>query len=163
MCLRERQYVFGRDDVSSGETMWLPETGCLGHKLTSRSSPDLFPASIRIKMMREIHWSCQNCPEHMKIHENQPPTKKIDKKYIFFLKKIRRCKIENSTILRVQTIGLPKSRGARGGALGWGHAWVITIRKGHSSHSQTDCNASGYINRVRPQLWQCMARAVGLH
>ena len=56
MCFPERQCVFQRDNVSSGDTMWLPETGCPGHKLTSRSSPDLFPASIRIKMMRETRW-----------------------------------------------------------------------------------------------------------
>ena len=74
MSLPERQCVFGRDNVSSGKTMWLPETGCPGHKLTSRSSPDMFPASIRIKMMREIHWACQNCSEYFKNHENQPST-----------------------------------------------------------------------------------------
>ena len=75
MCLPERQCVFWRDNVSSGETMWLParqcgfrrdnvasgetmwraETGCPRHKLTSKSSLDLFPASIRIKYTAAEH------------------------------------------------------------------------------------------------------------
>ena len=70
MCLRDLQCVFERDNVSSGETMWLPETGCPGHKLTSRSSPDMFPASNRTKTIRLIHWSDQNCSEWFKNHEN---------------------------------------------------------------------------------------------
>ena len=111
MCLRERQCVFGRDNVSSGKTMCLPGTRRPSQKLTSRSSLDVFPASIRTKMMREIHWSCQNCPEYVKNHENQPP---IVFHFVFQNKcqNLRRCKIENYTILRVQTQGLPKSGGA---------------------------------------------------
>ena len=50
--------VCGMPDTLSSEDpgMWRPETGCPAQKLTSRLSPDLFPASIRIKMMRETHW-----------------------------------------------------------------------------------------------------------
>ena len=88
MCLPETQCGFQRHNVVSGDTMWLLETQCdfqrqdvclsdtyqvfPGHKLTSRSSPDLFPASIRIKTIREIRWSCQHSPECRKKYENQP-------------------------------------------------------------------------------------------
>ena len=87
MCFLERQCVSWRDNMSSGDTMRLPDTGCPGQKLTSRWSPDLFPASIRITMMREVHWSYQKCPEHMKNHENQPPKFFLTKILNFFGKK----------------------------------------------------------------------------
>ena len=85
--LPKKKCVCGRNNVRLGETMSLPDTGCPGHKLTSRWSPDMFPASIRIKMTREIHWACQKCPEQMKIHENQFPKKKNAKQISFFLEK----------------------------------------------------------------------------
>ena len=95
MCLPEIQCIFQTHNVSTGDTMcvpetkcvWsrdtmsLPETACPGQKLTSRLSPDMFPASIRIKMMRETRWQRQKCPEYLKNHENSPP--------IFFSKKFK--------------------------------------------------------------------------
>ena len=127
MYVRERQCIFGRDNVSSGESMWLPERECvfprdnvssrenvpvsetyrvfLGHKITSRSSADVLPASIRIKMIQEIRWSCRIYPKYLK------------KTLICFqtnCQHLRRCKIENYTILRVQTLGLPKTGGDGG-------------------------------------------------
>ena len=95
MCVPETQCVFRRHNVCSGDTMWPPDTGCPGQKMTSRLSPDLFPASIRIKMMREIRWYRQKCPEYLKNHENPPQF--FFSKFFFqnFWKKIRRCRIEN--------------------------------------------------------------------
>ena len=44
-----------------------------GHKLTSRSSPDMILAPNRIETMRPIHWSDQTCRERPSNHENHLP------------------------------------------------------------------------------------------
>ena len=118
MCLSERQCVFQRDNVSSGDTMWLSETWCPSHKLTSRSSPDMFPASIRIKMMRETHWWCQKYPEYLKNHENPPPKKISQKNLNFFGKKYVDVKLKIRLFCGFRPYGFENRES--GGARNWG-------------------------------------------
>ena len=61
--------------------MWLPDTGCPGPKMTSRSSPDVFLARNRIKTVGVIRWFDENCVEWLKHHKKTPPT--IQTGYVF--------------------------------------------------------------------------------
>ena len=58
LCPRQRMSMSGTESVYVRDTEFFRDTHRVfpGHKLTSKSSPYLFPASIRIKMMREIRW-----------------------------------------------------------------------------------------------------------
>ena len=141
MWLPEKQCGFRRDNVASRDKT-------SESKLTSRSSPDAFRASIRTKMMREIHGPVrivQNTSKNMKSKLQvcfKFFSKQIDKIYVDVkLKMTPSCGSRRWAFLKTGRGGKLRPGGFFHSMplIGWGHAWVI---KGTLVSSTIFCNFS---------------------